>query len=368
MKIECGKEYLLEALSVTEKITGTNPTLPILQCVLLSVRNNSLIIRSTNLELGIEVTIPVKVEEEGEIAVPASVFFNTLQHTSLDTEILLESTDTNLIIKTKHSNTVINAYTTEDFPSIPIVQNKIHYIFKTKELLEGIQSVVYSASNSTIKPELSSVYMYEYEKKIYFVATDSFRLAEKTIINKQKTSFEPILIPLRNASEIIRVLNQVERDTDVVVKVCDTQLSLKLGNVFITSRLIDGVFPDYKQIIPKETATEVIVLKQDLLNIFKKMNIFSDRFGQVTFEVEKKNKKFAVSAHNTTTGETHDIIDATIQGNDLDMRFNYRYIFDCLSSIHSDSVSLSFTGIGKPLIVRGVSDDSFLYLVMPMNK
>ncbi|MCW9054929.1 MAG: DNA polymerase III subunit beta [Candidatus Pacebacteria bacterium] len=367
MKIECEKKDLLNALSVTEKIAGTNPTLPVLGCVLLVVKENTLTVRSTNLELGVESVLPVNSEEDGVIAVPSAVFYNTIQNT-FDSKITLQTKGDTVVISTKHSTTTLNTQPNEDFPSLPVIDSSVGCTIKTDELIRGIQSVVYSASHSTIKPELSSVYIYENDKKINFVATDSFRLAEKVIQIKQKNSLsQSFLLPLRNAVEIVRILNQIG-DTDVVLKITDNQISFEVDNIYITSRVIDGVFPDYKQIIPKDYVTEVVVLKQDLLNTFKKINIFSDRFGQVSIAVEPKKKLFTVSAHNSSVGETNDSIDAVIKGESIDMRFNYRYIYDCLSSIHSDSITLLFTGIGKPLIIKGVSDESFLYLVMPMNK
>ncbi|MBI2618404.1 DNA polymerase III subunit beta, partial [Candidatus Kaiserbacteria bacterium] len=266
------------------------------------------------------------------------------------------------------SRTVLKTHLPDDFPSLPSVEGQVTHTLLSDDVVEGIQSVGYSASRSNIKPELSSVYVYERDKKLFFVATDSFRLAEKTIHTKQKNTLEEsFLLPLRNALEIVRILNHVP-GSDVIVKVGNNQISFECQNIFITSRIIDGTFPDYKQIIPKSHISEVIMLKQDLLNVFKKINIFSDKFGQVSIQVEPKKKSFVVSAHNSDVGETSDAIDAIVKGESVDMRFNYRYIYDCLASIHSDSVTMFFTGIGKPIILKGVSDESFLYIVMPMNK
>lgn len=368
MKIECLKENLQQAVAVTEKIAGTNLTLPILNCVLLEVRGDILKVRSTNLDIGIEASIPVKKESDGIVAVPASVLYNTLQNT-FDPTVVLEVKDTNLIVTTKNSNTIINTYQSDDFPSLPTLEGTQMFLFKSKDLLQGIQSVVYSASTSTIKPELSSVYIYERDKKVYFVSTDSFRLAEKKIASKQKQPLpQSFIIPLRNALELARILNYVDGETEVSMKMSENQFSLEFDSIFVTSRLIDGVFPDYKQIIPKEHTTTAVILKQDLLNIFKKINIFSDKFGQVSVVADPKKKLLTLVAKNVTVGETRDSVDAAVAGEKVEMNFNYRYIVDSLSSIHSDSVTLYFTGVGKPLVIKGVSDETFLYLVMPMNK
>jgi len=367
MKTICEKKELVNALVITEKITGTNPTLPILSCLLLIVKDNILTIRSTNLELGIEVYVPVKSEEDGIVAVPGHIFYNTIQNTQ-DNQISIETQKNTIVIQTKHSKTVLNTQTYEDFPSLPVINKNDVYTLKSIDLIKGINSVVYSASNSTIKPELSSVYIYEHDKKIFFVSTDSFRLAEKAIQVKEKNVLEKsFLLPIRNSIEILRILNQLQND-NVLVKVDKNQISFECNNVFITSRIIDGVFPDYKQIIPKDHISEAIVLKQDLLNVFKKINIFSDKFGQISIDIQPKKKSFVINTNNNNIGQTSDSIDAVIKGEALTMSFNYRYIYDCLNSIQSDSVLLLFTGIGKPLIIKGVSDESFLYLVMPMNK
>ncbi|HEC32804.1 MAG TPA: DNA polymerase III subunit beta [Candidatus Kaiserbacteria bacterium] len=367
MKITCEKENLTKALLITEKITGTNPTLPILGCVLLIAKDDVLVLRSTNIELGIEVSIPIKSKEDGIVAVPGHIFYNTIQNTH-DSIINIETKKDNIIINTKHSETILNTQSHDDFPSLPIIKNNTVYKLKSENMIKGIDSVIYSASNSTIKPELSSIYVYGHDGKIFFVATDSFRLAEKTIQTKDKNILDKsFLLPLRNAIEILRIFNQIQY-SDVSIKVDKNQISFECGDVFITSRIIDGVFPDYKQIIPKDYVTEVIVLKQDLLNLFKKINIFSNRFGQISVDVQPQKNIFIVHTNNDTVGKTSDSVDSVIKGEALSMSFNYRYIYDCLNSIQSDSVTLLFTGIGKPLIIKGVSDLSFLYLVMPMNK
>lgn len=132
--------------------------------------------------------------------------------------------------------------------------------------------------------------------------------------------------------------------------------------------MIDGNFPDYKQIIPKETKTEVTVLKQDLVSSLKIANIFADKFSQVIFNINPSEKTLRITTKNMDVGENINSIDAVIKGEGLNISFNYKYIMDCFQSIDSDSISLSFSDMNRPMIIRGVSDKSFLYLVMPMNK
>ncbi|PIT90852.1 DNA polymerase III subunit beta [Candidatus Kaiserbacteria bacterium CG10_big_fil_rev_8_21_14_0_10_49_17] len=367
MELECGQPELLKAISHTERIAGTNPTLPVLTCLLLETKKNELFIRSTNLDIGVESKIPALIKKEGVVAVPASIFYNTIQNISPHTKITVTSSNENITVKTPTSISTIKSFSVEDFPTIPPAPQEYSTIFQKKHFIEGITSVVYSASNTTIKPELSGVYIYPDGKNTIFVATDSFRLAEKSVVNTGDSNFPQSIIPYKNTLEVIRIL-EASDDDEVEIKINENQISFSIGRVYITSRLINGSFPDYKQIIPPSKKTEVIVLKDDFARVLKKLSIFTDSFNQITFIIDPKKKEVRLNAQSNNVGETKDGIDASISGDELDIRFNLKYLVDVLPHIHSDSIALVFNGPGKPLVIRGVSDDSFLYLVMPMNK
>lgn len=365
MKIECSKEDIAAVVGIAEKISGRNLTLPVLNGILLKAKGNILTIRATNLDIGVEIKISCKVIKEGSVVVPGNILSTTLSYNSNE-NITLENINDNLFVSTKSSKTTIKSYPKEDFPTLPKVNTNNSFKIKTENLLSGIKAVFYSASNSTIKPELSSIYVYYKEGKMVFVATDSFRLAEKIITVESLSEFEPFLLPIQNIPEIIRVLEQAEKEIEILLSA--NQIAFVFNKTYLTSRLIDGIFPDYKQIIPKESTTEITVLKEDLLNILKKTTIFSDKFNQIHFSIQTSKKNFTLHSKNSDVGETNDSLLATIEGDDLEINFNHRYITDCFQSIADDSVTLFLNGLSKPLIIKGVSDKSFLYLVMPMNK
>ena len=199
-----------------------------------------------------------------------------------------------------------------------------------------------------------------------FVATDSFRLAEKKIKLKKSRDFGQILIPYKNIPDIIRVLESI--NDDVEVSLDKNQVSFSHKGVYLISRVIDGVFPDYKQIIPKSSATEITVLKQDIVNTLKLSNIFSDKFNQINIKVDPDNKKSEIRTKNNDVGENTTVLESSVTGEPIEINFNYKYIIDCFQSIDSDSVTLSFGGLNKPMVVSPVSDTSFRYIVMPMNR
>ena len=326
MKLECGIEKIKEGILQVEKITGKNLTLPILNSILLIAEGKSLKLRATNLSLGVEIEIPAKIEKEGVIAVSGTILAGIFSNIFQNENIHIEGEDGNLLIKTKKSRIKLKGQASDDFPTIPMVDGKTFEI-ESKKLVDGIKSVYYSSSLSDIKPEISSVYIYSNEDNLVFVSTDSFRLAEKKIKINGIEEIPGILIPFKNISEILRIFGEVQD----VVRVCfnKNQISFSSNNIYLTSRIIDGVFPDYRQIIPKEFKVEAVVLKQDLLNALKLSNIFSDKFNQINLLINPKEKVFELSSQNNDVGENKTYLDAAIKGEDILLGFNYKYFLDC---------------------------------------
>ncbi|MFA5792028.1 MAG: DNA polymerase III subunit beta [Candidatus Paceibacterota bacterium] len=365
MKLECSIEKIKNAISQVERITGKNLTLPILNSILLIASGKSLKLRSTNLSLGIEIEIPAKIEKEGLLAVSGSVLNAIFSNISQNENVYLEEQNGNLLIKTKKSQIKLKGTPNEDFPTIPRVDGSSFEI-EAKKLVDGIKAVYYSSFTSDIKPEISSVFIYTNEDSLVFVSTDSFRLAEKKIKIRDIEEILGILIPFKNVGEILKVFGEFQG----LIKICfnKNQISFSSDGIYLTSRIIDGIFPDYRQIIPKKSETEVIVLKQDLLNALKLSNIFSDKFNQINLKVSEKEKVFEISSINNDIGENKTYLDVVLHGENIELGFNYKYFLDCFQSITTDSVSIKFSGASKPIVISPVSDSSFTYLIMPMNR
>lgn len=367
MKIECVKDKITKAISQTERVTGKNLTLPVLGCVLLEANKNNLIIKSTNLDLGVELHLPVKVIESGKVAVPGGVLNNLLTNIPGDNSIILETTNTNTLkVTNKKTSTVIKTIPHDEFPNIPRVSEDQSIRIQSGDFVKGLKAVWYSASVSSVKPELSSVYIAADDEQLVFAATDSFRLAEKKIKAKKGKLVDHILIPFKNIPDIVRLLDDL--NDEIVIFVTKNQISFTHPNLYLTSRVIDGVFPDYKQIIPPSGTTEATVLKQDLMSALKVANVFSDKFNQVNINASPSGKNLEIKTTNADVGESVNKIDAVLSGEDIAVNFNHKYITDSFQAVDADSVSLSFNGMSRPLVIRPVGDRSFLYLVMPMNR
>ena len=368
MKIECIQEKLIDGIHRAEKIAGKHITLPVLSCLLFEAKkNNTLVIKATNLNLGVEVIIPAKVEEEGFAAIPAGIISSFVSGIkSSDKNITIVCQDQNIVIKTAAISGVIKTMPHEEFPNIPRVQDGQSFTINAADFIKGLKAVWSSSSISDVKPELSSVYIYYSDNFATFAATDSFRLAEKKVKLQKDNDFGQILIPFKNVPEIMRILEGVTED--VTVELNKNQIAFIHKNFYLVSRVIDGTFPDYRQIIPKETKTEAVILKQDLMNALKISHIFSDKFNQVNIKINPKDNIFEIKTKNKDVGETVYKVDAVLTGEDVEINFNYRYISDCFQSIDADSLSLSLAGLNRPMVIRPVGDTSFTYLVMPMNR
>ena len=259
-----------------------------------------------------------------------------------------------LEVRTLKTKTNIKTLPSEDFPLIPEVGDEGEFSLPARDLIFGIKSVIYASAVRSVKPELSSISITADGDHLTFAATDSFRLAEKKIRIKKPLYFKQILIPQKNAIELITIEEH--------------QAAFRSSNIYLTSRVIDGIFPDYKQIIPKKITSSATVLKQDLIASLKTSIIFLDTFNQLTLKLMPKAKHFEIESKNSTAGENINSIEAALTGEDLSININHRFLSDCFQSVTTDSLSLEFSGQAKPVVVKGVGDTSFLYLVMPMNR
>lgn len=366
MEFSCGHTQLLDALQTAERVTGKKESLPVLSCIKLETENNLLIISATNLDAGVEIRIPAKVKDSGIITVPASIITQTIRAIQSE-QVTLHTKSTTLVIETKNGRTTLNTISPEEFPSIPKTESKQQLTIDKNTVIDGIMSVSYAAATSLIRPEFASVLVSVHQNKFICAATDSFRLAEKKTIIPDPIDVSEILIPTKNALELVHVLEKSSDDT-LSITVDDGQLCVQSSNTYFISRIIDATFPNYQTIIPKSYTTEITVLKADLVTSLRKARIFSHTNQQVSFTINPKERQCFINAHHGDIGEMNDSLDAVMEGEPIDIKFNLQYLSECFTVIPQDSVTLKFAGNAKPLVIQPVGDNSFTYLVMPMNR
>ena len=366
MRFETSTEQFLGAVSVASRFVERRANLPVLASILMTAEKaGRVIIRATNLECGVELVVPAKVGEEGVVAVSGSVlsgFLGNAKSKSVSVALVKEL----LKVETDRASASIKTVPHDDFPILPRVSASSSFTVKTSDLSRALKSVLYCASTSAIKPELQSVLLFGEAGKLVTAATDSFRLAEKTIPLRGGGSVPPLLIPVRNATELMRIIETHNGELEVYYN--ENQISMHIGETYYTSRLIDGAFPNYRQIIPTSFSTEAVVLREDMSQALKSLSVFADKFSQVSFAIEPSKKEILLSSRNPDVGEQTSSLRATISGDAVGLNFNGKYLADSLQAIVGDSVRIHSNGAGKPILINDASDQSFFYLAMPMNR
>ncbi len=362
MKVTVNQKNLKRSLGLIEKIVSRNPSLPILNNVLVKTDNGMLRVSSTNLEIGINCMIGAKIEEVGEIAIPARVSSDFINNIS-DEKITLHTKNNVLFINSDKYKTQILGFDPKDFPIIPKLKEGPVSVIPSKILRNMLYSVADSIAVSETRPELAGVYADFSSKKVIFAATDSFRLSE-VCLNTNNANQHSVIIPRNTVIELIRITS--EMDGDIEIKIGDNQISFYNNDFELISRLIDGNYPDYKKIIPGKFLSRALVQKIDLEKDIRLAGLFSSNISDVKLSCSENS--ILLKSKNSDKGEIETTVPAMLKNDPFDISVNYRYLLDGLKIIDSDKVILEFTGNGNPLILKPYDENKELtYLIMPLR-
>jgi DNA polymerase-3 subunit beta len=357
MVITIEKKEFAEAVSrVARFAERRSATLPVLAGIAIVAGDDGIKLRATNLETGIDFKVGGTIDQPGVVALPASTLKEITGSFSGTGAIKLEHTGDTVLLSSSAGRSTLKTLAYEDFPTLPFPEAPT-----AKFTLPGISirtlvsSVAGCASPSTVRPELASVLLAAEGGVVKAVATDSFRLAEKKMSVTGSVAPFSILIPAKNAIDIVQTIP----DTDVEVLIDEHQCAFSWPGGILTTRLVTVPYPDYTQIIPKQFISDATLLKKDFESAIRRTSIFSDSFQKI---------RVRFSARNSDVGESSESIPASLSGDGIELSFNHRYLAAPLSLINSENISLSAAGIGRPLIIKGIGDNTFLYLVMPMNQ
>lgn len=340
-------------------------TLPALSSILIVANDDGIRMRATNLEAGIDLKIPGSCKTSGALAAPAALLAQIASSLSSEGTSILEQAGDLLIVTSGTGTFSLKTTPYEDFPTIPFPENPKNRLVLPSSILRPILASIGScASASSVRPELASIFFSIAGGTLTAVATDSFRLAEKKITLPTRTAQGTFLLPAKNALEIAQALPE----EDIIISFDDHQCAFVTSAAMLVSRLTNAVYPDYHQIIPKESVAEATVLRKDFETALKRTSIFSDTFQKVRLIFNDKKNQLILFARNPDTGESNESLPAKVIGQHIELSFNHRYLSAAPLFTAAENISISAAGIGRPLIIRGVGDASFLYLVSPMNQ
>lgn len=362
MKLQVTQENLSRALGNVSRVASTRGTLPILSNVLLKTVDNRLSIAATNLDIAITHYIGSKVSEEGSITVPARLmqdFVSSLPNGVID----LKLEDYKLNIKTDKYQSVINGVSAEDYPVMPAIAAGKTWSIAGKLLKTGLQQVVMAASNDEARPVLTGVFLHSHEGELYMVATDSYRLAEKRLM---ETSEEiKLLIPATALNDLLRILGEFEGEVEVTHD--DQQVLFKVGDIELVTRLIEGNYPDYRKLIPSEFASTAKLKRADLTNITKVSSLFArESAGSVTIHLDADNAQVSIRSVASQLGENTSAASAEVTSEGT-ITLNSRYILDALHALNGDDVTFSFNGKLEPTVLADPKAGDYLHVIMPLK-
>jgi len=363
MKVVCTQENLKRGLGITSRISNGSTTLPILNNVLLKTDQGVLKISSTNLEMGVNTWIRCKVDEEGGISVPAKTILDLINNLPND-NITLSVENNQLLIETSNYKTKVKGLAPDEFPLIPQIEEQNPVLVASRDLRTAIAQTSFAAAYSETQPEISGILFSFEENKLKLAATDRYRLAEKTLGIKGGSE-KNLIVPNRAVQELAKILSNAEgQQTQIFYS--QNQIMFKTEETELTSRLIDGQYPPYKEIVPTEFNTEIDLAVDELTTAMRTAGIFTQTGNNVSLEFAEPST-LTISSSSGDLGESKLELPCKVTGQAGKIIFNHRYILDCLSTLGTKNVTFQIINENAPAVLVSKELPGYVYLVMPIK-
>lgn len=366
MEVIVTQENLSFALNNTSRVASSKSGLPILSNILLRTDNSRLYVAATNLEVASSHRIGAKIIKPGSITVPAKLLSEFVQNLPKE-QITLTVQNNKLNITTKGSSSTINGVADDEFPELPTINENtaVSYTLSVDDFKNSVSQTIIAASNDATRPILTGVFWHSFEGGLYIAATDGYRLAERRITDTK--SEVSAVIPVTTLQEVLRTLR--DDITEIEVLFDETQVTFRLAEVEITSRLIDGNFPDYRQLIPKETNTTITLNRTEFVRVIKIAGLFArESGGGITISANTESNQLSITSIASEIGENSSNIDVEISGDDGSVSLNSRYLTDALGAVSSDKIIFGFSGKLAPCVLTEVTKNtSYKHIVMPLK-
>lgn len=365
MELTVTQENFARALSAVGRVASTKTQLPILSNILLRTDGNRLLIAATNLEVATTQYIGAKITKPGAITVPArliSEFVSSLPKESIDLKIV----NNNIHLKSGNYSSIINGVIADDFPELPTINesSSISYTINVEDFKQAVSQTIITASSDSTRPVLTGVYWHSHDGQLYLAATDGYRLSERRLVETK--SEVSAIIPVQTLQEVLRTIVDDSDTVDVLFD--ETQVRFRINEAEIISRLVDGNFPDYRQLIPKKSDITAIIDKQEFVRVTKIAGLFArESGGSVTVTVDSDKKTVSLHSIASELGENTSELTATITG-EGQVTLNSRYLSEALSVLEDETIEFSFSGKLSPCILKSTKKDAnYYHVIMPLK-
>ncbi len=364
MKLIVTKDNLKKGLFLVSRVVGIGNPLQVLNNILIKTDQGRVKLSSTNLEIGVNTWVGGKIDEEGSLTVPARLINDYVNNLPTD-KVILQNKENTLTVESDNYHTNIKGLSADDFPLIPQVSDEAFAKIDGAEFREALAETIWATAQNETQPEISGVYMAFEDDKLRVAATDRYRLAERIAVLKESVkSTRDAIIPFRTITELYKIL--ATGSGEVGIYFSETQVLFKFDETELISRLIDGQYPDYRQIIPKEYKTEAVVGREELLHAIKATALFASESNNIQLAVSEK-EGITVSASSAAAGENTTKVSAKILGSDNNAVFNFKYLLDCLNNLTEKNVVLKLISDSSPAQVTPEGRTNYTYIVMPIK-
>lgn len=366
MKISCTKENLLYGVQVVQRAVSSKNPLPILSGILLTTEENKLKLSATDLELGIECSVPVNVIEEGSVVLPAK-YLGEIVRRLPDTKIEIETDKENntTLIKYAQSEFNIHGFSAEDFPLLSSIDSQVNYNIRQELFRNLVKQVVFATSNDENRPIFTGCLMEVEDDRIALIATDTHRLSYGNInINREDKDFISVIVPGKTLSEISRLATSDEQN--IKFSIAENQIVFEMDDIVLISRLIEGQFPNYKQVIPQTYKSKVRIKTKDLLDATERASLLA-KDGSNVIKLKIEGNTLIVTSNSPEIGRVYEEISIQLEGEETQIAFNSKYIIDVLKVVDSEEIFMELTGALSPGIIKPIEGENFIYLILPVR-
>lgn len=367
MKIKAQQDKLAKALnSVSRVAAGSRASLPILSNVLIRVNDKKVTLTTTNLDMAVVSYLPTVESDNGVVTVPAKLMAEFVSNLPKDEMVELLAEGTKVTIRAGGYSSQINGALADEFPELPEIDETkvVKFTVGVEEFKLGLAQVMVATSSDMTRPALTGVYFNTNDGALHLAATDGYRLAERKVAEKVEAEIAAI-VPATSLRSVAGLLNEDTKEIEIVFD--EAQVRFRIGEVELTSKLIDGSFPDYRQLIPKESEVNVELERGELTRVTKLAALFAKEVGgSIVCETKTEPGVFTVAAVANELGENASEIKIAVD-TDGKVTLNSRFLLDALNVMSDEKVKFRFSNKLDPIVIRGEKDDKYTHIIMPLK-
>jgi DNA polymerase-3 subunit beta len=368
VKLSVMQENLARGLSTVSRAVSSRSSLPVLANVLLRTEDAGLKLTATNLEIGITSWVPGKIDTEGALTVPARLLTDVVGGLPAGERVDLEVDGTTLSVRAGRFQTHLRGIDADEFPVIPAAGDRPTTRVSQRVFRKALSEVAFAAASDEARPILTGVLARFEGNQLTLAAADNYRIAVKTVPILDAVPETSVVIPARALNELSRVLADIDDPVDVVLAGARNQVLFHLDGVDLVSRLIDGQFPNYQQVMPQAHATRAILDREELLRAVRPAALIAHESANIVkLQIGGDGEDGVTVSANAEVGDHVGQVEAQVEGDGTTIAFNARYLADVLTNVDAEQFALELNGPLSPGVFKPVGDDQYVHVVMPVR-